>query len=74
MPLLAPIQGEIAAHVARIRYKRLQPATAGLLENFGIAPVQQPRISKTGAVCTGAMPRKFPNLVHLGDALRPFWP
>ena len=39
-----------------------------------IASVQQPRTSKRGAVCTGAMPRKFPNLVHLGDALTPFWP
>ena len=47
------------------------------LRNDGVlgsphSPGQQPHTSKTGAVCTGAMLRKFPNLVHLGDALTPF--
>ncbi len=39
MPLLAPVQGNIVACVARIRYKRLLLAIARLPENFGIAPV-----------------------------------
>jgi hypothetical protein len=37
-PTLAPVQGCIAAYVARIRYERLQLTTAELPENFPLAP------------------------------------